>query len=293
MPIGLSNLGASGAVLAVEASCFRKRQQPGMPHVVQIELLLEELARARNSMPKWFVPDGQRFSLALEGTPEMAFEEYLDYLPAISSARVRLIQPYHQVCPGFMADTSRFCSSGRAERLLKRVVDEGMIVDLSHMPEALLRYCAERIEGPVLVSHGVLEEYLEWSVVRRPNAHPAQVLRDLRPALVGIPFVDDIVSWRATPKSAERDTSILLVARHILAMADVVGVEHVALGPDYFDYDCWPDPEAEIGCVKGLETADGLLQLAKELLRLGFAEADVKRVFCANAERVLIKGDAS
>jgi microsomal dipeptidase-like Zn-dependent dipeptidase len=70
-------------------------------------------------------------------------------------------------------------------------------------------------------------------------------------------------------------------------VADIVGVDHVALGPDYFDYGCWPDSEAEIGCVNGLDTIDGLRQLADELLRIGFSEQNVRGLFAGNAERVI------
>jgi microsomal dipeptidase-like Zn-dependent dipeptidase len=71
------------------------------------------------------------------------------------------------------------------------------------------------------------------------------------------------------------DTDPAAIARAMRHVADLVGVEHVALGTD-FD-----------GTVKPPFDATGLPQLTEALLDAGFSASDIRQIMGANAVRFL------
>ena len=171
------------------------------------------------------------------------------------------------------------------KNLLRMMAETGIFLDLSHLNGQLLKHLLDHAPGPRLVSHVVCRDLFHWSLTTRANSMSADELLACSAQLYGVPFVDDLVSPHACFSIAERKAEIRHVAEHIVRLAEIVGPERVALGPDYFDYASIDD--LEIGLVPGLDSKEGLLQLQQELKFLGVCADDIEAIFWANATRVL------
>ena len=73
--------------------------------------------------------------------------------------------------------------------------------------------------------------------------------------------------------------SIERLVDHIEHIAELVGIEHVGIGSDF---------DGITTTVEGLEDVSCYGNLREPLLRRGFSEEDVARVFGGNMERVLL-----
>ncbi len=160
-------------------------------------------------------------------------------------------------------------------------------LDLTHLPEVALSHILDAWSGRRLVSHVVCADLLEWSLFQPQNALSDTALLACKADLYGVPFVDDLVSLRKTPLRADREAHIETVAKHILHLAQLVGVGKVALGPDFFDYKQWEAEGIEIDTVAGLEQPQGLATLFSTLRAGGLTEEETEGVFWQNAHRVV------
>ncbi len=171
------------------------------------------------------------------------------------------------------------------KQLLRLMAEMDIFLDLSHMNGQILKHLLDYAPGPRLVSHVVCQDLLQWSLTTRANSMSADELLACSAQLYGVPFVDDLVSPHACFSIAERKAEIRHVAEHIVRLAEIVGSERVALGPDYFDYASFID--FEIGIVQGLDKKGGLMQLKQDLKKLGVSANDIEAIFWANAARIL------
>lgn len=177
--------------------------------------------------------------------------------------------------------------TGAGRQLLKEMERLRLGLDLTHLPEAALPHILEAWSGRRLASHVVCTDLLEWSLFRPQNAWSDAALRVCEAELYGVPFVDDLVSLRKTVSRSEREASIKTVARHILHLAQLVGVGKVALGPDFFDYKQWQTEGIEVDTVAGLEQPQGLVTLFSALKAGGMTEEEAEGIFWRNAHRVV------
>jgi len=103
--------------------------------------------------------------------------------------------------------------------------------------------------------------------------------------LYGLPFIDDLLSPVGTCDPSIRKTGIELLAQHIACMVEIVGIDRVALGPDYFsesDYKI-----LGVNTVPGMDTPYGLNMLQQCLHCKGFSKSDIDAIFFKNALRVM------
>lgn len=198
----------------------------------------------------------------------------------------------------FRAPTNRYFDHHRGLtdtglQLLTEMERLGLGLDLTHLPEAALSHILETWSGRRLLSHVVCADLFEWSLFQPQNAWSDVALRACKANLYGVPFVDDLVSLRKTPFRAARVAGIETVASHILHLAKLVGVEKVALGPDFFDYTQWEAEGIEVDTVAGLEEPEGLSALFAALRAGGLSEDEAEAVFWRNANRVVGNWDNS
>jgi microsomal dipeptidase-like Zn-dependent dipeptidase len=145
--------------------------------------------------------------------------------------------------------------------VLARAAELGILVDLAHASPALMRDVLARATHPVVVSHGGVRGTCD----NTRNLTDAQV-RDVAATggVVGIGL------W-ATAVCGE---TVADWARAVRYVADLVGVEHVALGSD------WD------GAVEAIVDASGTIHLTRALLDQGFGADDVRRILGENVVRV-------
>jgi len=148
------------------------------------------------------------------------------------------------------------------ERVLGRLRKHDVTIDLAHASEALIDDVLARTEAPVVVSH---------TGVRATCDSPRNLSdRHIR-AIAEQGGVIGVGLW----ERAVCGSSLAATARAMRHVADLVGVEHVALGTD-FD-----------GTVSVPVDAAGLPRLTEALLDAGFSENDVRKIMGGNVVRVL------
>ncbi len=141
---------------------------------------------------------------------------------------------------------------------------EGMILDLAHASEAAIKDVFRLSERPLIVSHtgvrGVCDNVRNLS---------DEIIRGIarQRGVIGVGF------WR----KAVCEVSPGAIARSIRYVADLVGVEYVALGSDYE------------GSVTTPFDAAGLSQLTQALLDQGFSAEDIRLIMGGNAIRVFME----
>jgi membrane dipeptidase len=224
--------------------------------------------------------------LALEGCPAIGPDTEL--LRTLFRLGVRVASLTHfgrnSLADGSAEDAagSRLTRAGVAAVDLMQTL--GMLVDVSHLSLAGTRHVLDLTRAPILASHSSAAALRE----HHRNLPDAQ-LRAIAATggVIGINFFPLFISaGRAT---------ISDVVGHIRHVADVAGIEHVGLGPDF------TKEIAEVlyggghvieGCdmaaaVPGLAGPADLPNLAAELGRSGFGPADVAAVMGGNLRRLL------
>ncbi|MFO8098007.1 MAG: dipeptidase [Salinibacter sp.] len=148
------------------------------------------------------------------------------------------------------------------ETVLDRLIEQNVTIDLAHASEALIDDVLARTEAPVVVSHtGV-----------RATCDSPRNLRDRHiEAIAAQGGVIGIGLW----ERAVCGDSPSATARAMRHVADLVGVEHVALGTD-FD-----------GTVSVPIDAADLPYLTEALLGEGFTPQEVRNITGGNVVRIL------
>ena len=141
---------------------------------------------------------------------------------------------------------------------------EGIILDLAHTSEATIKDVLALAEGPLIVSHTGVK-----GVCNNARNLSDEIIRGIakQGGVIGIGF------WR----KAVCEVSPGAIAKSIRYVADLVGVEYVALGSDYE------------GSVPTPFDATGLSQLTQALLDEGFSGEEIRLIMGGNAIRVFME----
>ena len=172
----------------------------------------------------------------------------------------------------------------RAVALMERL---GMIVDVSHLSLASMRHVLELATGPVIASHSSAD-----ALTPHHRNLPDDDLRAIAATggVIGVNFFPMFVA----PLS-RRATLDDLVA-HIEHIAEVAGIDHVGIGPDFTKqvaFELYGERQPviegiELGAaVEGVEGPADLLEVAAALERRGFDDDAVAKVMGGNWLRVI------
>ena len=146
--------------------------------------------------------------------------------------------------------------------VVDRLTARDVTIDLAHASEALIDDVLARTDGPVVVSH---------TGVRATCDSPRNLSDRHIEAIAARGGVIGVGLW----ETAVCGTGPAPAARAMRHVADLVGVEHVALGTD-FD-----------GTVSVPFDATGLPRLTEALLNEGFTPREAEQIMGQNVERVL------
>jgi membrane dipeptidase len=225
--------------------------------------------------------------LALEGTHALGPDETL--VETFSELGVRMISFTHMgrtlLADGSGEDAvgSRLTQAGVAavaemERL-------GIVLDVSHLSAAGVEHALEIATRPLVASH---------SSARAVRDHHRNLTDDqLRGiaengGVVGVNLLAAFIS--------DGDATLDRVVDHYEHIADVAGVEHVGVGPDFVadifadlypaDVDLTTEGLDPTATVPGLYASRHLPRLTAALLERGFSEGDVRLILGENFLRV-------
>jgi membrane dipeptidase len=171
-------------------------------------------------------------------------------------------------------------ADGRLSEFGRRVVQEcnrlGIIVDLTHLPRAAFDDVFDAADGPLIVSHGSAK-----GVTVDLDDDQLRALAKTR-GLVGIHFYTTYLGPSPSPDD---------VVRQVRYIADLVGIDHVALGVDFFPTDgAWRRMQEEQGAYDlrwAIEDMSQMPRITEALVRAGFSDDDVRKVLGLNFLRVL------
>lgn len=152
--------------------------------------------------------------------------------------------------------------TGFGRRVVARLAEKRMIIDLAHASPALAREVLAMVDVPVVVSHTGIHGQCP-SVRNFPDELMQAIAAE--GGLIGIGYWQD-VTCDATPRG---------IAASIVAAVRLVGEDHVALGSD-FD-----------GAVETTFDAAELAALTQALIDAGLAEPVIAKVMGGNVVRFL------
>lgn len=182
---------------------------------------------------------------------------------------------------------------------VERMNKIGMAIDVSHSSD---RTCLDVIEvssKPVLITHAGAR-----NVWRMPRMKPDEVLKACAES-------DGVVGLSAAPHTTISEThrqhSIESVMDHFAYCVDLIGIDHVAFGPDTFYGDHVglhrsftesigvhqsqdPNPPAydEVAYVSGLENpSENFTNITGWLVKHGYSDEDISKVLGGNIVRAL------
>lgn len=143
----------------------------------------------------------------------------------------------------------------------------GMMVDLSHAAESTFWQVLECSRKPVVCSH---------SSCRALCDHPRNLTDEQMRALAAKGGVVQVTMYSGFLRK-EGEATLDDFLAHLQHAIDVAGIDHVGIGTD-FDGD---------GKVIGCSSASQLRNVTRELLRRGFAAADIEKIWGGNWLRVM------
>jgi microsomal dipeptidase-like Zn-dependent dipeptidase len=197
--------------------------------------------------------------LSLEGAH--ALDGDLGNVDRLYAAGYRMMSPSHffdNDIGGSSAGLAKTGLTDKGREMVRRMEARHMIVDLAHASAATIDDVLKVATRPVVVSHTGVKATCD----NNRNLSDDQVRRIAAAGgLIGIGFWD----------MATCGTDAAAIARAIRATADLVGVEHVALGSD-FD-----------GAVDEPFDAAGVVAVTDALLAAGFNADQVRAIMGGNA----------
>lgn len=143
----------------------------------------------------------------------------------------------------------------------------GMMIDLSHAAESTFWQVLDLSEKPVVCSHSSCKALCN---------HPRNLSDEQLKAIAGKGGVVQITMYSGFLRE-EGNATLADFISHLEYAIDVVGIDHVGIGTD-FDGD---------GTVVGCSNASQLLNVTRELLRRGYGESDIEKIWGANWLRVM------
>ena len=153
-------------------------------------------------------------------------------------------------------------------KVIHRMNDLGIMVDLSHAAESSFYQALEESRVPIVASH---------SSARALCDHPRNLTDDQLRALAQKGGVAQVCLFYRFINEEANKASLSDAIRHLLHMIDVAGIDHVGVGSDF------DGGGGLIGCRQTNE----LIHITTRLMAEGLSEQDIAKVWGGNFLRVM------
>lgn len=206
--------------------------------------------------------------LALEGARPL--EGRLENLKDFYAAGLRELQLYWSVPSPVKNEDGSLSQFGR--QVIREMDRLGIVLDLSHMPDNAFWPALAVSQKPVVVSHTSVQ-----ALTGKADSLSDERIRAIasRRGAVCLHFFDHYIYAR----HGSNPTVVDLVD-HIDYIRDLVGIEYVALGPDWF-------PESTYGdWIRGGQSMKDLPNVVREMVRRGYSDRDIQSVLGLNLLRI-------
>lgn len=173
------------------------------------------------------------------------------------------------------------------KKAARKIQDKGMLLDTSHLNEAGFWDIAKLATKPIVASHSNCKVLCD--VPRNLTDDQLRAIRDLD-GVVGINSFNIFVD------SDVKKQDVAHLAQHVAHIADLIGVEHVGCGFDFFEF-CSSDSMDtmdvhdgfETPAVKGMKDSSEIPNLFVELKKLGMTQEELNKIAYENFQNVIKK----
>lgn len=197
-----------------------------------------------------------------------------DYVPLeeLYEAGVRCLSlthnPQNRYATGIHGKPNRGVTK-EGKELIKKLDDLGVIVDVSHLNEKSFWDVVEYSQKPIIASH---------SNCFNMHPHMRNLKDDQIKAIAEKDGVIGINSWRDVVGYQKRVVNLVY---HVDYIVKLVGIDHVGLGTDFGVLQGY--------VTKDLEDVSKLKNLTKELVKNGYTNKGIRKIFGENYLRVFKK----
>ncbi len=193
----------------------------------------------------------------------------LDRLYTIYDLGVRILtltwNGRNQIADGVGVEGEKKGLTQFGREVVKSMYELGMIVDISHLGEPGFWDCIEYVESPIIASHSNC-----YALCPHPrNLKDAQIKAMAeKGGVIGVNFYP---AFLGDPVDVSR------VCDHIDYIANIVGIDYIALGSDFDGMDVTP---------KGLEDVSKFPNITAELIVRGYSDDDICKILGKNALKI-------
>ena len=194
-------------------------------------------------------------------------EGKLENVQLMYDAGIRMMAPVHffdNELGGSAHGVSKEGLTDFGRQVIIKMESRRMIIDLSHSAPALIDDVLAMATRPILVSHTGVKGTCN-NVRNLSDEHLIKIAQT--GGLIGIALFDQAVCG----------TTALATAKAIQYTANLVGIEHVALGSD-FD-----------GAVITHFDINGYPLLVEELIKMNFSKAEISQIMGGNVKEFMLK----
>lgn len=231
----------------------------------------EHVAIARTPDDLWLHKHQGRKSIMLGIENGRAIEGSIDNLRHFAQRGIVFMTLCHNgdndICDSARGEHRHHGVSAFGREVISEMNRLGIMVDLSHAGEESFYDALSLSSTPIVCSH---------SSCRALCDHPRNLTDDQMRALAqqgGVMQVTLYHGFLVKDGEATLDDAM----RHLEHAIDIMGIDHVGLGTD-FDGD---------GGIRGLASSAELLNYTRELLKRGFSEVDIQKLWGGNFLRVM------
>ena len=217
--------------------------------------------------------------LAIEGVePWEADDDLADDFWELGVRMAGLTWNFRNVFADGVAEPAQGGLSARGVRLVERLCERGVILDLSHASEQTFRDVLDVAGGehPVLVSHANCRTLLDSPRNVNDRQMEAIAARGGVLGMLALPFVVD-----------PDDPSIDRFVDHIDHAVSVMGIEHVVLGGDFFAQIAKVEGVSDFVPLTGLAGPEDYPALVEVMRRRGYDGANLEAILGGNLVRFL------